>query len=133
MWFFAVRDVHFATCLLANAKGDEALTVLREIGETGGEEERAQVVYLTVWCKLLLGSSEWLEDLKSLEGLHEKLFIKATILQKSFQRNYEEALELFTKLGDELDSDDLVKRGELEYMLRRPGFILSLMNVSLNI
>lgn len=48
----------------------------------------------------------------------------------SLEGNFEEALQLFSKITTELDSDDLIKRGELEYNLQKPGFILSFINVS---
>lgn len=48
----------------------------------------------------------------------------------SLEGSFEEALRLYSKITTELDSDDLIKRGELEYTLQKPGFILSFINVS---
>lgn len=129
----------------------EAEKTIQEIKDSVPDEDKAELLYLTVVNKILMGKVDFDSEMIKLEGMDESMAIKARILQKRFveiffalisililtiscssshDRRYEEALELYSKLSTELSSDDLVKRGELEYNARKPGFMLSFMNVS---
>lgn len=79
-----VKDVHFVKCLLKTGKHlEEAKTSIEEIKEGSCPvEEKAEVLYLSVWCKLMTGKSDFEAELKELEELNGTWFIKTSILQK---------------------------------------------------
>lgn len=65
---FAVKDNNFIKCLLKNGKVEEAQKTIQEIRETCPEEDKAELLHLSVWSKLLLKKSDFEADLKELEG-----------------------------------------------------------------
>ena len=123
-----VKDLFYVECLLHNGKAEEAKTVIQEIGDSSSVEDRALLGYLTVWNKMLLSDDGYRECLIKLENLDQVWYLRAKILVLSITGKRQEALDAFPELAAHMTSEDFVRRGELEYHLQRPGYIMTFTN-----
>lgn len=81
---FVAKDIPFIRCLLENGKKDEALRLIEDLKDSCEEDKRAELLHLSVWCKLLSGKQDFETDLEDLQRIDENWFIKTNILQKRF-------------------------------------------------
>lgn len=85
-WFsFPATDVNFIKCLLHSRdpkKLQEAEKLIRDVMESGTEEDTGELLHLEMINKLLLGKSDIEAGLKELKSIDQAWWARTIIYQK---------------------------------------------------